>query len=82
MPGIGTAAPEPTDPRHLSTWQSYPDLLRLIEACFSAKKLGFTALYGVSANKRRWWGNAHARHVAYKPKDNAEYAACRDAQTR
>ncbi|HEX4570037.1 MAG TPA: NAD(P)-dependent oxidoreductase [Dongiaceae bacterium] len=72
---IGTAAPKPEDPRHLSTWQSYPDLLRMIEACFAAKKLGFTVLYGVSANKRRWWSNAHARHVAYKPKDNAEYAA-------
>ena len=52
---IGTAAPEPEEPRHLSTWQSYPDLLRLIEACFAAKRLGFTVLYGVSANKRRWW---------------------------
>jgi uronate dehydrogenase len=72
---IGTAAPEPKDPRHLSTWQSYPDLLRMIEACFAAKKLGFTVLYGVSANKRRWWSNNHAPHVAYKPKDNAEYAA-------
>jgi uronate dehydrogenase len=72
---IGTAAPEPKEPRHLSTWQSYPDLLRLIEACFAARKLGFTVLYGVSANKRRWWSNAHAPHVAYKPKDNAEYAA-------
>jgi uronate dehydrogenase len=74
---IGTAAPEPKDPRHLSTWQSYPDLLRMIEACFAARKLGFTVLYGVSANKRRWWSNAHAPHVAYKPKDNAEPAAAK-----
>ena len=72
---IGTAAPAPTDPRHLSTWQSYPDLLRLIEACFAATKLGFTVLYGVSANARCWWSNAHAPHVAYAPKDSAESAA-------
>jgi uronate dehydrogenase len=74
---IGTAAPEPHDPRHLSTWQSYPDLLRMIEACFASKKLGFTVLYGVSANKRLWWSNAHAPHVAYKPQDSAEPAAAK-----
>jgi uronate dehydrogenase len=34
-------------------------------------------LYGVSANKRLWWSNAHAPHVAYKPKDNAEPAAAK-----
>jgi uronate dehydrogenase len=72
---IGTAAPMPKDPRHLSTWQSYPDLLRLIEACFAAPRLGFTVLYGVSANERSWWSNAHAPHVAYAPQDNAEFAA-------
>jgi uronate dehydrogenase len=72
---IGTAAPVPKDPRHLSTWQSYPDLLRLIDACFAAPTLGFTVLYGVSANERSWWSNAHAPHVAYAPEDNAEHAA-------
>jgi uronate dehydrogenase len=72
---IGTAAPVPKEPRHLSTWHSYPDLLRLIEACFAAPKLGFTVLYGVSNNARRWWRNDHAPHVAYAPQDNAEYAA-------
>ncbi|MEA2782579.1 MAG: uronate dehydrogenase [Rhodospirillaceae bacterium] len=72
---IGTAAPEPSDPRHLSTWQSYPDLLRMIEACFAAPKLGFTVLYGTSDNTRKWWSNAHAPQVAYTPEDNAEYAA-------
>jgi uronate dehydrogenase len=72
---IGTAEPVPTQARHLSTWQSYPDLLRLIEACFAARKLGCTILYGVSANERSWWSNAHAPHVGYAPHDNAEYAA-------
>jgi uronate dehydrogenase len=82
---IGTAAPVPKEPRHLSTWHSYPDLLRLIEACFAAPKLGFTVLYGVSNNDRRWWRNDHAPHVAYAPRDNAEYIAAamlRDGDTR
>jgi uronate dehydrogenase len=72
---IGSAEPVPTQPRHLSTWLSYPDLLRLIEACFAVPKLGFTVLYGVSANERSWWSNAHAPHIGYAPQDNAEYAA-------
>ncbi len=72
---IGTAAPEPRDPRHLSTWQSYPDLLRMIDACFAAEKLGFAVLYGVSANRRSWWSNGHAPHVAYAPADSADGAA-------
>lgn len=69
---IGTAKPEPSDPRHLSTWQSYEDLLRMIKACFAAPRLGCTILYGVSNNDRRWWSNEAAGHVAYEPVDNAE----------
>ena len=34
---IGTARPDPIDPRHLSTWQSYEDLLRMIKACFAPR---------------------------------------------
>jgi uronate dehydrogenase len=34
---IGSALPEPKDPRHLSTWLSYPDLFRLVTACLDAK---------------------------------------------
>lgn len=69
---IGTAKPEPSDPRHLSTWQSYEDLLRMIEACFAAPRLGCTILYGVSNNDRSWWSNKAASHVDYRPQDNAE----------
>lgn len=74
---IGTARPDPIDPRHLSTWQSYEDLLRQIEACFLAPKLGCTILYGVSNNDRSWWSNDAAPHVAYKPQDNAESFAAK-----
>jgi uronate dehydrogenase len=74
---IGTCAPQPTDPRHLSTWLSYGDLFRLIEACFAAPKLGCAILYGMSDNDRRWWSNAAAPQVRYRPKDNAEAYADR-----
>ena len=74
---IGTARPDPIDPRHLSTWQSYEDLLRMIEACFDAPKLGCTILYGVSNNDRSWWSNKLAPHVDYRPQDNAETFAAK-----
>ena len=69
---IGTARPDPQDIRQLSTWQSYEDLLRMIEACFASSNLGRTILYGVSNNDRSWWNNATAAQVDYRPQDNAE----------
>jgi len=69
---IGSALPEPKDPRHLSTWLSYPDLFRLVTACLDAPKLKFAVLYGMSKNKRSWWSNAGVPEVDYRPEDNAE----------
>jgi uronate dehydrogenase len=69
---IGTARPDPQDIRQLSTWQSYEDLLRMIEACFASPNLGRTILYGVSKNDRIWWNNATSPQVDYRPQDNAE----------
>lgn len=74
---IGTAIPEPREPRHLSTWLSYPDLLQLIEACLVAPKLTFAVLYGASANDRGWWDNSLNAHIGFKPKDNAEKFAAK-----
>jgi uronate dehydrogenase len=69
---IGTARTDPLDVRQLSTWQSYADLFRLIEACFAAPTLGRTVMYGMSDNDRSWWSNAAAPHIGYQPLDNAE----------
>jgi uronate dehydrogenase len=69
---IGTARPDPQDIRQLSTWQSYEDLLRMIDACFASPNLGRTVLYGVSNNDRRWWNNGTSPQVDYRPQDNAE----------
>ncbi len=74
---IGSALPEPTEPRHLSTWLSYPDLFRLVSACLDAPTLGYTIMYGASANTRSWWDNSRAPHVAYVPQDDAELYAPR-----
>jgi uronate dehydrogenase len=69
---LGSAFPEPHEPRHLSTWLSFEDLLRLVRACLSAPRLGFTVVYGVSNNDRSWWNNESASHLGYAPRDNAE----------
>jgi len=72
---IGSAVPKPLVPRHLSTWLSYPDLLRLIEACLDAPKLHFAIVYGVSDNERSYWNNSKSG-IDYRPRDSADrYAA-------
>ena len=69
---IGSVLAKPIEPRHLSTWLSYEDLLRLVLACLTAPRLGLTIVFGVSNNERRWWDNRQAGHIGYKPQDNAE----------
>ena len=69
---IGSAIPAPTETRHLSTWLSYPDLLRMVLAAIEAEKAGFAVLWGVSANTRSWWGDDDAARIGYRPEDNAE----------
>ena len=73
---IGSFAERPTQPRHLSTWLSRADAVRLFEACLTASDVGYAVVYGVSANDRGWWDLGPARALGYEPRDNAEdYAA-------
>jgi uronate dehydrogenase len=72
---IGSCFPKPTNARMLSTWLSYADLARLIEAGLTADYLN-EIVYGVSRNTRSWWDNSNAYRLGYDPQDNAEdYAA-------
>jgi uronate dehydrogenase len=67
---------EPTEPRHLSTWLSPGDAVRLFAACLTAPSVGYAVVYGASANTRGWWDLGSARALGYEPRDNAEdYAA-------
>jgi uronate dehydrogenase len=68
---IGSARAEPHDQRALSTWQSYPDWCRLVEAGLNAEYT-YEVVYGVSANTRTWWDNSNAERLGYHPEDNAE----------
>lgn len=75
---IGTVLQEPRVPRHLSTYLSFPDLFRLVDACLDQPDLGFAVVYGNSNNRRSWWDNSKSG-VDYQPKDDAEVFASRFA---
>jgi uronate dehydrogenase len=69
---IGSFAAEPTSTRHLSTWLSPDDCVRMVEACLTTPAPGFAVLYGISANTRAWWDLEPGRALGYQPLDDAE----------
>jgi len=73
---IGTCRDRPVARRHLATWLSPGDMVRLADACLSAPDLTYAVVYGISANTRRWWDLGPGRELGYSPQDDAErYAA-------
>jgi uronate dehydrogenase len=69
---IGSSFPEPKDRRMLITWLSYRDLTELVRCCLFAPRLGHTIVYGMSANRDRWWDNSKATHLGFHPQDSSE----------
>jgi uronate dehydrogenase len=69
---IGSSFPEPKDRRMLVTWLSYRDLTELVRCCLFAPRLGHTIVYGMSANRDKWWDNSKAAHLGYEPQDSSE----------
>jgi uronate dehydrogenase len=72
---IGSAFPEPTSVRVLSTWLSPADTVSLFHAALSAPSPGYVVAWGVSANTRNWWDLSAARALGYEPQDDAEVYA-------
>ncbi len=73
---IGTCLAAPRDARHLSTWISERDLVKLVCVGLKVRDLHFEVVYGISNNDRAWWDNRRAYELGYQPQDNAEtYAA-------
>ncbi len=78
---IGSALPEPTNRRQLSTWISYRDLTSLIEAALFTPDVGHTIVFGASASRDPWWDNSAAAHLGWTPQDDSEtYRARIEAQ--
>lgn len=74
---IGSVLPQPETVRHLATWLSPDDAVRMTHAALTAPDPGFAVLYGVSANTRGWWDLAPGRALGYDPQDDAEAHADR-----
>lgn len=69
---IGSCKPLPTSVRQLATWLSPDDMGRLASAALDAPEAGYTVVWGVSRNTRRWWSLAAGEAIGYRPRDDAE----------
>ncbi|QZY29943.1 NAD-dependent epimerase/dehydratase family protein [Nocardioides coralli] len=69
---IGSFLDRPETTRHLSTWLSPADCVRMVEAGLTAPAPGYAVLYGISRNTRAWWDLAPGRALGYEPQDDAE----------
>jgi uronate dehydrogenase len=74
---IGSFLPAPETTRHLATWLSHDDCVRMVEAALTATAPGFAVLYGISANSWAWWDLEPGRALGYHPTDDAEEFADR-----
>jgi uronate dehydrogenase len=69
---IGSFLPRPQTRRHLATWLSPADCVRMVDAALTTPAPGFAVLYGISANTRAWWDLEAGRALGYEPQDDAE----------
>ena len=69
---IGSFLERPEAVRHLATWLSPDDCVRMVDAALTATAPGFAVLYGISANTRAWWDLEPGRALGYEPRDDAE----------
>jgi uronate dehydrogenase len=69
---IGSSFPEPKDRRMLATWLGYDDLEQLVRRAMFVPDVGCLVLYGVSANRDRWWDNSNAGRLGYVPVQSSE----------
>lgn len=77
------SAAQVTGARALGTWLSYDDLIQLVTRAIETPVVEWSVIYGVSNNDRAPVDNTKARHLGYRPKDNAEVFAeeiLKDAQ--
>lgn len=62
----------PANVRALGTWLSFNDLSQLVTRSLEAHTVGYTNVFGISANTRAPVNNAKAAFLGYQPQDNAE----------
>ena len=69
---IFSSFPKPADRRHLWSYLSYDDLIRLVTASLTAPRVGHTVTVGMSDNTVKPVDNSKAAHLGYHPQDSAE----------
>ena len=69
---IGSFLERPQTRRHLATWLSHDDCVRMVLAALVAESPGYAVLYGISANTGAWWDLEAGRRLGYEPQDDAE----------
>ena len=69
---IFSSFPEPADRRHLWSYLSYADCVRLVEASLTAPRVAHTISFGLSDNKVKPVDNSGANHLGYVAQDNSE----------
>lgn len=69
---IGSCKQRPTSIRQLATWLSPDDMGALAGAALDAPEPGYTIVWGVSRNTRRWWSLDAGEAIGYRPRDDAE----------
>ncbi|CAI8187859.1 MAG: NAD(P)-dependent oxidoreductase [Planktomarina sp.] len=66
------SAAQVNNARSLGTWQSYDDVIHMVQCAINSPVTGFSIIYGVSNNDRCPVDNHKASFLGYRPKDNAE----------
>ena len=64
-----------SNPRAVGSWLSYDDMILLVKRAIETPITGFSIIYGISDNDRAPVDNSGARHLGYRPRDNAEQFA-------
>lgn len=64
-----------TNPRAVGSWLSYDDMILLVQRAIDTPIVGFSVIYGVSDNDRAPVDNSGAKHLGFRPRDNAEQFA-------
>ncbi len=69
---IFSSFPEPADRRHLWSWLSFEDCIRLFSAALTAPYVGHTIVFGMSDNRVKPVDNSKAGHLGFRPLDSTE----------
>jgi nucleoside-diphosphate-sugar epimerase len=69
---IGTILERPRTRRHLATWLSPADAVRLIDATVDLQRPGCFPVWAISANARRWVDLSPGRAIGFAPLDDSE----------